>query len=492
MWITGNSIVDTLAKIRNFGLEYTHRRFYSKYKGTVELNLDAQQQGRIKISCSDTGKVNIDPTGTIATPETYELYSYPSSPFAGDNYGFYFPPEVGDRVWVWFDHGDPTQPNYSGGWWLNPGDPSNEAAKTSGTSQLPVEFKHTDGIPTTRGIKTKRGHGMWFEDDVIKRRDTGIKIWTGEAQTPPAAAPGGPAPPALAAKVRHSFTMSDRDQEVHLITYGPGPKQAGHETVWDDFPDSQGVRTITIYGHTIDMDDVAKSITIKTKLGHQVVLDDTANSITAKTVAGNTAVMSDPLQTISLTTTAQQSVVMNDTALTINITTLGTTNVTAATGANVTTLGAATVTSGGATTVTAGGIISLIAQGVNITSEGTAPCATVGGGVMSNTFTGLVTNTLNGGIDETVNGPATQTVSGPWTVVSNAAIIGGQATPKFFLVTEEFFTAHNTHTHAMTAGLGPPDKLIVPPTSPLAPIPDPAVAPNIDERLVLTADLKAS
>lgn len=188
-WLTGNIIIDSLTELKEHGLEASHRRFYSKYYGKVESNQDPQQQGRVLISLGATGKINFSQStgqsitgngqqnvnNSLAVPEPYELYANPSSPFAGDNYGFYFPPQTGDRVWVWFDHGDPTIPNISGGMWSNSGAGS---PKTANTSTIPVEFNavsqpititaqspvdKSNPVLTTRGIKSPGGHGFVFE-----------------------------------------------------------------------------------------------------------------------------------------------------------------------------------------------------------------------------------------------------------------------------------------------------------------------------------------
>lgn len=459
MWQTGNPIIDQLARIREHGLEFTHRRFYSKYKGTVETNTDLQQQGRIKVSVPDLGDLNIPPgtdlsQGEVPIPsvpgrsasQTLDLFAYPSAQFAGDNYGMYFPPEVGDPVWVWFEHGDPSQPHYSGSWWTNPG---LNKAKTSDTSRIPAEFKNPLSFkPTTRGIKSKRGHGFMMEDDVDLGFDTGITIWTGEPQ------PSASDAPPLPAKKHHTFIMSDRDQEIHIKTFGPGPVQNGHETVWDDFPASQGIRTTSIYGHTINIDDVAKSITVSTKLGHKIVLSDTLNSITAKTVLGNTLTLNDTLQTASLTTPLQQSVVLNDLLLSTAVTTPGMVTVTAGT--------SAAITAGGAATVSAAGALALAGTGLTITSAGAGPAVSVASGISTNSFTGLVTENYNGALTQIVVGGWNMTagIMNLTTVSANilaATLIslGSLTGTKLFLVTENFIDAFNAHTHP-TAALGPP------------------------------------
>lgn len=467
MWLSKDITTDIMSKIGLVGLEYTHRRFYSKYKGTVEENLDPQAQGRVQVSVVDTGKVQI--TGNKITPQTLELFAYPSSPFAGDNYGFYFPPEVGDSVWVWFDMGDPTIPHISGGWWKNMGSspPQSDSVnitsqtpqgqkstvKPSTTSQIPVEFNSNlngsintnkaseTSLLTSRGIKTRLGHGILFEDDDEYGRDTGVTLWTGSAAPEPTSQ-AGIAPKPQPAIRHHSINLSDRDERITISTFGPGPAQNGHTTIWDDLPATQGIRTTSIYGHTINVDDVAKSITIKTKLGHQIVISDTLNSITAKTVLGNTLLLSDQAQTASITTIGQQSVVLNDTALTTAVTTPGIVSVTAG--------GAATITAGAAATVTAAGALAITGTGVAITSAGGGPSISFASGVSENTFVGLVNENYLGALEQIVIG-AWNVTAATATIISNLIALGSATGTKFYLVTDAFIDAFNLHTHPIPA-----------------------------------------
>jgi Type VI secretion system/phage-baseplate injector OB domain len=471
MWITGNLASDMTNDISEYGLESTHRRFYSKYKGDAEQNLDPQQQGRVKVSVPDTGNMQI--VGSSVNTQTLELFAYPSSPFAGNNYGFYFPPEMGDQVWVWFDMGDPTQPNISGGWWLNKGSnpPSSNSiiitdqntkqqkvtTKAPTYSQIPVEFNTvlngtlntndvknnsiTTSILSSRGIKTKLGHGIIFEDDNQFGRDTGVTLWSGASAPVPPTPAGQPAFQPLPAIRHHSINLSDRDKRITITSFGSGPVQNGHTTIWDDLPATQGIRTTSIYGNFININDVTKSITIATGAkpeGQQIILSDITNSITATTFGGNTLLLNDDLQTVSLTSIEQQSLVMNDAALSTSIFTPGLMSITAG--------AATTITAGAAATLSAAGAVAITGTGVAITSAGGGPSVTFASGISESTFVGLVNENYLGALEQIIIG-AWNVEVGTATIVSNLITLGALTNTKFYLVTDAFIDAFNLHTH---------------------------------------------
>jgi uncharacterized protein involved in type VI secretion and phage assembly len=136
---------DLVRKILTFGLEY-FGKYYSLYQGIVVSNTDSQGQGRIKVKVPALGR-----------DEELAEYAYPVSPFAGNNQGFFFPPEVGSYVWIAFEGGNPGLPLYMGGWWTNP-------SKTASGATVPVEANTRGESPTVRGIKTKSGHRIIFDD----------------------------------------------------------------------------------------------------------------------------------------------------------------------------------------------------------------------------------------------------------------------------------------------------------------------------------------
>jgi uncharacterized protein involved in type VI secretion and phage assembly len=146
---------DLFAKLKRFGLEYLGL-YYGTYKGIVTDNTDPQDQGRVKVRMPELGR-----------DEALEFFAYPISPFAGDGFGIFFPPEVDARVWIVFEGGNPTMPLYLGGWWPNP-------SKAPGGSQVPAEASPNGQSPLVREIRTKGGHRIIFDDGT----DPGITIET--------------------------------------------------------------------------------------------------------------------------------------------------------------------------------------------------------------------------------------------------------------------------------------------------------------------------
>lgn len=139
---------DTVEKIRFLGLEYLGL-YYSLYEGIVVDNSDPQAQGRIKVKVPALGR-----------DDPLEQYAYPVAPFAGDGMGIFFPPEVGELVWILFHGGNPSLPLYVGGWWKR--------------NNVPPEACRS-GAPKIRTIRTKEGHRIVFDDGAVS---PGITIQT--------------------------------------------------------------------------------------------------------------------------------------------------------------------------------------------------------------------------------------------------------------------------------------------------------------------------
>ena len=83
----------------------TQRTFYGKYRGTVVVNIDPEQRGRITAMVPDV-------LGMI--PSSWAM---PCFPIAGKQQGVYCIPQVGAGVWIEFEKGDPEYPIWVGGYW---------------------------------------------------------------------------------------------------------------------------------------------------------------------------------------------------------------------------------------------------------------------------------------------------------------------------------------------------------------------------------------
>ena len=80
-------------------------RFYGKYRGKVENNVDPMQMGRVQVSVPA-----VLGDGTLS-------WALPSVPFAGPQVGFFAVPPTGANVWVEFEGGDTDYPIWTGCFW---------------------------------------------------------------------------------------------------------------------------------------------------------------------------------------------------------------------------------------------------------------------------------------------------------------------------------------------------------------------------------------
>jgi uncharacterized protein involved in type VI secretion and phage assembly len=83
----------------------TANKFYGKYRGTVTINIDPEQRGRIIVMVPDV-------LGLL--PSSWAM---PCFPIAGKQQGTYFIPQIGAGVWVEFENGDPNYPIWTGCFW---------------------------------------------------------------------------------------------------------------------------------------------------------------------------------------------------------------------------------------------------------------------------------------------------------------------------------------------------------------------------------------
>jgi len=80
-------------------------KYYGKYRGTVLVNVDPMQMGRIQVTVPDVSAV---------LPSSWAM---PCVPLAGKQMGSYFVPQIGSGVWVEFEQGDPDYPIWTGCFW---------------------------------------------------------------------------------------------------------------------------------------------------------------------------------------------------------------------------------------------------------------------------------------------------------------------------------------------------------------------------------------
>jgi hypothetical protein len=160
------------------------KQYFGKYRGTVVLNIDPEQRGRI---------VAMVPDVLGMTPSTWAM---PCLPVAGKFNGFYAIPKIGDGVWIEFEQGDPDYPIWVGSFWgsavevplaalavnpTNPTDPNIVIQSLLGHSLIISDMPPAPAplvmppVPTTGGIILRTAGGA-----SIVVNDAGIFLNNGQ------------------------------------------------------------------------------------------------------------------------------------------------------------------------------------------------------------------------------------------------------------------------------------------------------------------------
>jgi hypothetical protein len=108
-------------------------RFFGKYRGKVEANLDPFGQGRLQVSVP------------AVLGDARMAWAMPCSPYAGPGVGLFMIPPAGAQIWVEFEGGDPDFPIWSGGFWGAGEAPS----PAPGPPQIAQKILKTDSITLT-------------------------------------------------------------------------------------------------------------------------------------------------------------------------------------------------------------------------------------------------------------------------------------------------------------------------------------------------------
>lgn len=146
------------------------QKFYGKYRATVVNNIDPMQQARIQVMVPDV-------SGFIPTS-----WAMPCVPIAGKQMGTFVVPQIGSKVWVEFEQGDPDFPIWVGGFWgiaaevpalALVGVPGNPNIVLQSTLQNAIVISDLPG--PTGGIMLKSTTGA-----SIIVNDTGIYIQNGK------------------------------------------------------------------------------------------------------------------------------------------------------------------------------------------------------------------------------------------------------------------------------------------------------------------------
>ena len=133
-------------------VERIEHRFYGKYRGIVVDNQDPAKLGRLKLNVP-----------SVLGSDVVTGWAMPCTPYGGAaNQGFLYIPDAGAAVWTEFEEGDLEFPIWVGSFWSQP----------NSESELPKPNQGSDGSeesdiqdpPTSKIIKTAKGHTLQFED----------------------------------------------------------------------------------------------------------------------------------------------------------------------------------------------------------------------------------------------------------------------------------------------------------------------------------------
>jgi uncharacterized protein involved in type VI secretion and phage assembly len=101
-----DALLEVVERLRN--------RFFGKYRGVV-TDVDA---ATMRVKASVPAVLGAQTSG----------WARPCTPFAGQNMGFAFLPDVGAGVWIEFEGGDVSFPVWVGGYWHDGEQPSDATA----------------------------------------------------------------------------------------------------------------------------------------------------------------------------------------------------------------------------------------------------------------------------------------------------------------------------------------------------------------------------
>ena len=164
-------------QIVNEIIERLRNRFYGKYRGTVT-------------DVGDDGRIRAVVPAVLGDQKTG--WCLPCVPYAGDQAGIAFLPEVDAGVWIEFEGGDVSYPIWVGCYW-HQGEIPNRVAKqvkvikTKGNQQIvlddenhSVEITDSNGNSVTldrKGIAIVRGSGkLEIKDGKVSANDGAMEV----------------------------------------------------------------------------------------------------------------------------------------------------------------------------------------------------------------------------------------------------------------------------------------------------------------------------
>lgn len=141
------------------------------YRGVVVDVKDPEQRGRCRIRIPSIGHWSEDDVSlnVWALPAQNGL----SVGDSGQMHGVYFPPDIGDQLFVMFERGDTASPIYFGGWVHRGGSSVDSPTGVANADKL------TEEESLYKGIRTSSGHLIKFSD---KPDDVSILIAKGDGE----------------------------------------------------------------------------------------------------------------------------------------------------------------------------------------------------------------------------------------------------------------------------------------------------------------------
>lgn len=150
-------------------VEYLRTRYYGLYRGIVTNNDDDQSLGRIKAQI---------PT---VLGDVESGWCMPCVPYAGDQVGIAFLPEVGSAVWIAFEGGDVSYPVWVGSFWRSGELPSAVAPATKViVTKAPLEVKLDDDRQSVE-ITDSNGNKVTLDSSGITLSKGGQQIVVSDA-----------------------------------------------------------------------------------------------------------------------------------------------------------------------------------------------------------------------------------------------------------------------------------------------------------------------